>query len=493
MNRLAASDGALARFRRTFIGDRVFYKTVLGLVLPIIVQNMISNFVNLLDNIMVGQVGTAQMSGVAIANQLLFVFNLTIFGGLSGPGIFGAQFYGAGDYEGLRQTFRFKLWTAAVVLAGAVMVFLAFDRPLISLYLTGEGNAADAAAMLGYGRSYLKVMLWGLLPFALSQAYSGTLRETGETMLPMKASIAAVLTNLCLNYILIFGKLGFPVLGVVGAAIATVISRYVELSIIVIYTHLHKEKFPFIEGIYRSLKVPRDLAFSIFRKGTPLLANELLWSLGVTTMTQIFSTRGLNVVAGLNISSTIVNLFNVVFISMGVAVAVMVGQALGAGDIPRARAYVWKLIFFSICTCIVIGGTLAAVATVIPRIYNTTDEVRKLATYFMLTSALYMSFNATAHCCYFTIRSGGKTFITFLFDSAYSWLVAVPYAYALTHFTKLDIFILYPVSFITDAIKGIIGVIVVRTGYWAQNIVASGAGSDISSEKTARSDTGTDQ
>lgn len=493
MAQISVPAGVPGRFRRTFIGDRAFYKAVFTLVLPIIVQNTISNFVNLLNNIMVGQVGTAQMSGVAIANQLLFVFNLTIFGGLSGSGIFGAQFFGAGDNEGLRHTFRFKLWTAAVILAGAVAVFLAGGKTLISLYLTGEGNAADAAAMLDYGRSYLKVMLWGLLPFALSQVYSGTLRETGETMLPMKASIAAVFTNLCLNYVLIFGKLGFPVLGVVGAAIATVISRFVELAIIVIYAHRHTEKFPFIVGMYRSLKVPGKLALNIFKRGMPLLVNELLWSLGVTTLTQIFSTRGLNVVAGLNISSTIVNLFNVVFISMGVAVAVMVGQALGAGDIPRARAYVWKLIFFSICTCIVIGGALAAVSPVIPRIYNTTGDVRRLATYFILTSALYMSFNATTHCCYFAIRSGGKTFITFLFDSAYSWVVAVPFAYVLTHFTRLDIFILYPVSYITDAVKCVIGVIIVRTGYWAQNIVASRAGSDTSPEKTACSDASTDQ
>jgi len=185
-------------------------------------------------------------------------------------------------------------------------------------------------------------------------------------------------------------------------------------------------------------------------------------------------------VAGLNISSTIVNLFNVVFISMGVAVAVMVGQALGAGDIPRARAYVWKLIFFSICTCIVIGGALAAVSPVIPRIYNTTDDVRMLATYFMLTSALYMSFNATTHCCYFAIRSGGKTFMTFLFDSAYTWAVAVPFAYVLTHFTKLDIFILYPISYLADAVKCLIGVLVVRAGYWAQNIVVSDVATDLS-------------
>ena len=380
-----------ARFRNTFIGDRKFYIKVFMLVLPLIVQNTISNFVNLLDNIMIGLVGTPQMSGVAIANQLLFVYNLTIFGGLSGAGIFGAQFFGAGDHEGLRYTVRFKLWTVAVILTIALAVFLTCGDRLIMLYLTGEGDAAERAAMFEYSRSYLRIMLLGLLPFSLSQVYSGTLRETGDTLVPMVASLAGVFTNLCLNYILIYGKLGAPVLGVAGAAIATVISRFVELAIIVAYVHRNAGKFQFVQGLYRTIKLPKSLAFNIIKKGIPLLVNELLWSLGMTTLTQIFSTRGLNVVAALNITSTLTNMFNVVYISMGSAVAVMVGQALGADDIPRAKQTAWRLIFFNVCICIVIGGILVALSPILPYIYNTTDDVRKLATRFMQTGAIYMS------------------------------------------------------------------------------------------------------
>ncbi len=464
----------IGRFRNTFIGDRAFYKSVLTLVLPIIAQNSISNFVNLLDNIMVGQVGTAQMSGVAIVNQLTFVFFLTMFGGIAGPGIYGAQFYGARNYEGLRQTFRFKLWTVVVIYVIAVTVFLTKGKYLISLYLTGEGDPAQAAEMLAYGSKYLFVMLFGLLPFALTTAYSSTLRETGESLLPMKAGIAAVLVNLALNYILIFGKFGAPALGVVGAAIATVISRYVELTIIVIYTHRHVERFPFIKGLYSSLRVPFSLIKVIMKKGILLLLNELFWSLGVTTQTQIFSTCGLNVIAGLNISGTVTNLFNVVFISMGTAVGVMTGQALGANDIKKAKSIVWKLIFFSICTCIVIGGMLAAVSPFVPKLYNTTEDVRRLATHFMLTSAGYMAFFSITHNSYFAIRSGGKTLITFIFDSVYLWCFCIPYVYMLTHFANLSILAIYPLSYVPEVIKSFIGVAILRKGYWAQNIVADG-------------------
>ena len=467
-----ASTGAFSRLRSTFIGDRSFYATVFMLVLPIIVQNAISHFVNLLDNIMIGQVGTPQMSGVAIANQLIFVFNLTIFGGLSGAGIFSAQFFGAKDNDGLRNTVRFKLWTVVVIFVIAITILLTFGDQLIFLYLTGEGDASEREAMFRYSISYLRIMLWGLLPFALSQVYGSTLRETGETMLPMKASVAGIVTNLCLNYILIYGKLGFPALGVEGAAIATVISRFVELAIIMVYTHRHAGIFQFIEGLYRSIKIPKDLTLTIIKTGMPLLVNELLWSLGVTALTQIFSTRGLNVVAGLNITSTVTNLFNVVMFSMGSATAIMVGQALGADDISRAKQTAWRLMFFNVCLCIVIGGLLAVLSPIIPYIYKTTDDVRKMASHFMRTSAFYMCFNAVTHCAYFTIRSGGKTFATFLFDSVYTWVVFVPLAYLLTHFTTMDIMLLYPVCYLADVLKCIIGIIVVKSGYWAQNMVS---------------------
>ncbi len=463
--------GLFCRFKNTFIGDKAFYSTVFALIMPIIVQNTVSNFVSLLDNVMVGRVGTLQMSGVAIANQLIFVYSLAIFGAVSGAGIYGAQFAGARDWDGLRHSFRFKLLVAVVITAVGAAVMALWDSPLISLFLTGDGDAADAAAILSYSRSYLAVMLFGLLPFSISQCYSGTLRETGETLLPMLASIAAVLVNLTFNYILIYGKCGFPELGVTGAAIATVLSRFVELGIIVVWTHTHHGKFHFMTGVYRSLKIGKALAKSIAGKSIPLLANELLWSLGITTLVQMFSTRGLTVVAALNISSTITNLFNVFFISMGTAVAVMVGQDLGADDIELAKKHVWKLIFFSVAVCVFIALVLMVAAGYIPAIYKTEADVRDLAAVFMRTSALYMAFNAVAHCCYFTLRSGGKTFVTMLFDSVYTWVVCVPYTYLLVHYTALDIGLLYPVAYLTDALKCVVGLLVVRTGYWAKNIV----------------------
>ncbi|MBR4861929.1 MAG: polysaccharide biosynthesis C-terminal domain-containing protein, partial [Firmicutes bacterium] len=258
------------RKKYNLIGDRQFYKKVCMITLPIIVQNGITTFVNLLDNIMVGQVGTEQMSGVAIANQLVFIFNLCIFGAVAGAGILGAQFYGSRNTEGLRNTFRFKLVCSIVLSLTFFAIFIFCGDALIGAFLhEGEGGS-DLESTLHYGKQYLLVVMAGLIPFALTQGYSGTLRETGQTVVPMVAGIVAVFVNLIFNYILIFGKLGVPALGVVGAAIATALSRYVEFGIVAVWTHTHAEQNPFACGLYRHFHIPAALAKQIFAVGLPL-------------------------------------------------------------------------------------------------------------------------------------------------------------------------------------------------------------------------------
>lgn len=443
----------------------------LTVAVPIMIQNGITNFVSLLDNIMVGRVGTEQMSGVAIINQLMFVFNISIFGAVSGAGIFGAQFWGCGKQEGVRHTFRFK-WIAAIVLVvlAGLLFFLAGEE-LILLYLHGEGNDVQLEETLFYAKQYLKVMLWGLLPFGICQVYTSTMRECGETMLPMKAGIVAVVVNMCLNYLLIFGKFGMPQLGVVGAAIATVVSRYVEVAIVITWAHTHKDKQPYIEGIYRSFHIPGSLVGKILLKGTPLMLNEIMWSIGMAMLMQCYSLRGLDAVAGLNISSTISNLFNVVYIAMGSAVSIIVGQLLGAGKMKEAKETDTKLIAFSVASCFVMGGLLALVAPLFPLLYNTTDVVRALGTGFIRIVAVCMPLYAFVHCAYFTLRSGGKTIVTFLFDSVFVWVVSIPLAYILSRFTELPVIPLYFICQSLEAIKCIIGFVLIKKGVWLQNIV----------------------
>lgn len=446
---------------------------VLAVAVPIMIQNGITNFVGLLDNIMVGRVGTEQMSGIAIVNQLLLVYNLAIFGAISGAGIFSAQFYGCEDHKGVRHTFRFKIYICAAITLIGIAILSLFGENLILLYLHGEGNDLALEAALHYGKEYLWVMLFGLIPFGIEQIYTGTLRECGETMVPMTAGVVAVMVNLFLNYLLIFGKFGFPELGVVGAAIATVISRYVQAAIVVIWTHTHKERMPFIVGAYRSFKIPGSLAAKITVKGTPLMINEILWAAGMAVLMQCYSIRGLETVAALNISTTISNLFNVVFMAMGSAISIIVGQLLGAGKMEEAKDTDTKLIAFSVMSCVAIGLVLILLAPLFPMMYNTTDAVKELAAWFLRIAAACMPIAAFMHSTYFTLRSGGKTIITFLFDSVFLWCITTPLAFVLSRYTTLPIVPLYLICQMVDIFKCILGFILVKKGLWLQNIVGA--------------------
>ena len=457
---------------KKWIGDRKFYKLVLTLVIPLVIQQGITNLVSLLDNIMVGGLGTESISAVAIVNQIMMVFNLSIFGGLSGASIFGAQFFGKGDIEGMRHTFRFKLYFALAGTLVAMGVFILFGESFISLFLKGEGAGEAAHHTLQAGRAYMNIMLVGLIPFAIVQTYAGTLRETGETVSPMIASVIAILVNLVLNYLLIFGHFGFPRMGVMGAAVATVISRYVELIYLLTHAHRHPEKYRFLHGAYASGYVPGVLVKKITLTGFPLLANELLWSLGMTFINQCYSTRGLAAVAAVNITGTAWNLFCVIMFAMGNAVAILVGQRLGAGDKQGARDMDRKLVFLTVVVHIVMGTLLVLCSGMIPLLYNVEPAVRETTSRLLIIAGLALPIHSYVHVVYFSIRSGGKTGITFLFDCVYTWLVPAPLAFCLSRFTDWPIVAVYLCVQFIDVVKVIIGALMLHSDFWVTNVVS---------------------
>ena len=461
------------KFKSKFIGDKLFYRRVLSLAVPMIIQNAITSFVSFLDNIMVGQIGTEQMSGVAIVNQLMFVFNICIFGGVSGAGIFGTQFYGKGDYEGQKYAFRFKLYTSALISAVALCLLSFCNTQLISLYLNDTGSVGDITLALNYGKEYLAIMIIGLVPFALSQTYISSIRETGQTFVPMLAGIVAVITNLILDYALIFGVGDIiPSMGVAGAAIATVVARFIECGIVLLWTHRNKERNPYIIGAYKSFGIPGRICKDILIKGTPLMLNEMFWASGMTVIVQCYAVRGLEVVAAQNISSTITNLFNIVYLQLGGCISIVVGQFLGAGKLEEAKDADNKMIFFSVGCCVVMAAFMMVIGRYFPSIYNTEESIRELARVFIAISASVMPLCAFSHCTYFTLRSGGKTVITFLFDSVFTWVVMIPFAFFLSRHTTLPIYLVFFLVQFTESIQVCIGFFMVKSGAWVQNIVS---------------------
>lgn len=451
-----------------FIGDKAFYRKVMIIVLPIMLQNALTNLVSMVDNIMVGTLGTEQLSAVAIVNQLLFVFNLAVFGITAGVGIFTAQYYGKGDNDGIRSTVRLKFVLSIILLFAAILLFQFAGSFLIESYLHDGDQNMNLELAFAEGKRYLSIMLIGLIPFVISQVYGGTLREVEKTAFPMVASLIAVAVNLTLNYVFIF-SMG---LGVAGAAIATVISRFVECFAIIIFVAVNKNKsLPFMKGIYSNFVISSDLVKRVLPKALPLLANEFCWSLGIALLNYCYSLRGLDVVAATNITSTISNLFNVSTISFGTAISIIIGGLLGAGKIEEAKRTNIKLTFTSFVISIIFGIVLFFASDVFPQVYNTTPQVKELASTLIKCYVFYLPMSSLMNSFYFAMRSGGKTVITFLFDSVYMIFVSVPFTLIIAKLTSIHIIGVYALSLGIEIFKVVLGFILIIQGKWMQNIV----------------------
>ena len=219
------------------------------------------------------------------------------------------------------------------------------------------------------------------------------------------------------------------------------------------------------------MKVPLAVVKKFFITGAPLLINETLWSVGIFMQNQAYSLRGLNAVAGQNIANTINNVFNISFIAMGDAVAIIVGQLLGAGKMKEAKKTDTWIISASVMMGLVIMAVMTLTAPLFPRIYNTNEEARRLAAWFLIVQAVAAPKDAFLHTSYFTLRSGGKTIITFFFDSFFMCVVSVPTAFILSRYTDLSVIVIFAAVHAMDLIKCVIGYVLVRKNVWMKNIV----------------------
>jgi putative MATE family efflux protein len=458
---------------KLYFGDRAFYKMALTVALPMMLQNLITNLVGMLDNIMVGKLGTEQVSGVSIVNQILFVYSLAIFGGLSGIGIFTAQYYGKGDQQGIRYTLRLKALIGTGIFAVGTAILLVFQEPLIDLFLHDGSYEGDLELTMAYAKDYLFVMLFGLIFFAFTQVFADTMRQTGDTFTPMLVGFIAVGTNCLLNYLLIFEHpmLRLPGWGVKGAAAATAVSRVTECLILTCYVYSKKKKFPYIKGAFKSLYIPGAALGTMLRKGMPILFNEILWSSGMTAMSVAYSLHGLDVVAGYSISPTVSNLFSMAFLSLGSSIGIIAGKRLGAGDGESAYDAARKMTVFSPTVSLAVGALMFFFGGEVTRFYNTSPESIELAKFFIRACSFALPLWSVSNASYFTLRSGGKTVITSLFDSGFVWLVSVPAAFGLYYICHLPIHWIYPIVLCLELIKDVVGVVLVRKRVWIRTLV----------------------
>mgnify|MGYP002559644460 CR=1 FL=1 len=439
-------------------------KQIWTIAYPILISLLMENMIGLTDTAFLGRVGEVELGASALAGVYYMAIFMLGFGFSIGVQILIARRNGEGRLREIGPIFQQGL--LFLLFFAAVMFFVSKSFTPLLLRRLIDSDAVYTAAI-----SYLDWRIYGFFFSFAAVLFRAFYVGTTNTRILTANSVVMVLTNVVLNYILIFGKFGAPEMGVEGAAIATVISRYVELAIVAGWAHSHKARNAFIVGAYRSMYIPGKLLKSITVKGMPLLANEFLWSSGMAVLNQCYSTCGLDVVPAMNICSTLFNLGSVVYLSMGNSVGIIMGQMLGAGHSEEdVRDTNRKLIAVSIASGVMFGGLMAAVSEAFPGIYNTTDAVRHLAAQLIWISAVMMPFGSYLNATYFTLRSGGQTFVTFLFDSCFMWVFCVPLAFCLSRFTNLPILPLYAICQATDFIKCVIGTVMLKQGKWIQNL-----------------------
>ncbi len=444
-----------------FIGDQAFYKRLFAVAAPIVLQQLITTSVQLVDNVMVGKLGEQAIGSVSVVNQLYFVVILITFGALGGAGIFTAQYFGSKDFDKLKQTFRFKLLIGFGVAVVSFILFSLFGETLIRLF-------TDNPVTIQGGLDYLSIAKWSAFPWILSVAIGNTFRETGVTKPLLKISIVAILTNTALNFVMIFGMFGFPALGIVGAALATLIARFVELGLTLILLKKNGEHFS--TELKDLFKIDKKILTSIVLMALPLTLNEALWSSGQTVFLHAYSTRGDSALAAMNISGTISQLVFVTFGGIATAVAVLVGNTLGTNDLEKAKDNARKLIAFAIVFAMCAGLILFILSFFILNIYDVSESTKSIARFCIRVNALFIPVYSFNVAVYFTLRSGGDTRSTLLMDAGYMWAVTVPAAILLAYLTNLPVIYMFFIVQMLDIPKMLFGLSRYKKGYWVKNL-----------------------
>lgn len=449
---------------KKFFGNKAFYKATLAIALPIMAQQFVTSFVNLIDNIMIGSVGSLALTSVTVANRVYLIFNSTMFGICGAAGIFIAQYYGAKNKEKCQKILNINLACGFFVAALFVLALLIVPRQLMEIF-------SSQFVVVDESLKYLQYAVLTYVPFAFSFSIMMALRAVGINKIQLLVGVITVAINTSLNYILIFGHFGFPVLGVQGAAIATAIARFVEMFIYMAILLRKKHMFHFsIQGL---LHLDMALIRSMVRKAIPLTVNEILYSLGLTMIFLSYMRCDENLISGISVVDTVMQIAYIVFGGLSSAVSILIGNRLGANEIEEAKTNSYRLLTFGVMIGIVMGTTLIFVAPIIASFYNVEDIIKQTIVSLLSIKSILLPIYVYNVCIFFTLRAGGDTFSTMLMDSGFLWCAGVLLSTLLSMFLDIPLVMLYAIVESCDLIKLFVATYFFKKGRWAKNMTIS--------------------
>ncbi|UCH58333.1 MAG: MATE family efflux transporter [Anaerolineales bacterium] len=448
-----------------FFRDREYFSRLFSLAFPIALQNFVMSSLNMVGIMLIGQLGETPVAAVGLANQLFFLLTLSLFGISSGAAMFTAQLWGKGDIPNIRRVLGFCLLFSL----GVALIFMgvALLAPGAALRLYSQDPLVIVT-----GSGYLRIFGWSYLFMAITFSYAAVLRSIGDVKRPLFVSTGALVLNTLLSYGLILGKLGFPALGVQGAALAALIARILECLVLLLLTYWHRS--PVAAGLGELLRIDKSFVWRVIKPVLPVWLNELLWSLGVTTYYAIYAHIGTDSVAAMNIAASIDSLALVVFVGIGNACAILVGNRIGAGEEDLAYRYAARSLVLGIAAAILIGGLVLLASQPILSFYKVAPGVIEYSRRILLVIALFLWVRVSNMILIIGIfRSGGDTRFSLTVDGGLIWLVGVPAAYLGAFVLHLPIYWVYLLVMSDELTKFVIGLFRFASRKWIHNLAAA--------------------
>jgi putative MATE family efflux protein len=443
-------------------GDRAFFAALLKIALPITIQQLALSLLNATDVLLIGQLGETAVAAVGLANQIFFLLNLLLFGIISGSAIFTAQFWGRRDLAGIRQVLGISLLLA--VTGGLGFTLLAVLAPEWALRIY-----TSDAAVIAQGAPYLRVVGLSYVVTAVTYAYSAVLRSTEHVRLPTVVSVIALSLKTILGYLLIFGHFGLPQMGVVGAAVATCIARYGECAALLALTYIRRT--PAAAPLRELLGADRAFVRRFLTTTAPVVIEEVIWSLGITTYYAIYARIGTEAVAAINIATAIEGLVFVTFIGLGNSAAIMIGKQIGAGELAQAGEYAGRFLRLAMAVGAAAGGLILLGASPILGLYKITPETRAVAQAVLTVMACVLWARASNMVMIVGImRSGADTRFALVADIAPLWLVGIPLALIGAFVLHLPTHLVYVLVMCDELSKFFVSAWRVRSGRWIHRI-----------------------
>ncbi|MDR7855256.1 MATE family efflux transporter [Tissierella sp.] len=442
--------------------DKVFLRNMLKIALPVMIQNLITSSLNMVDTIMVGKLGEVEIAAVGIANQYFFFFTMILIGLCGGCSVYISQYWGKKDFTNIKRVLGLGL--VSVLLVSIIFMAVGFINPekIISIF-------NKDSTVIDLGGKYLFIVLFSYIFTAVTFIYSYSLRSIGNTLAPLIVNIAALLCNVFFNYILIFGKFGAPALGVEGAAIATLIARVVEAIALVFL--VYKDN-----GVFAAkLRELKDLNLDFFKKSyriiLPVLLNDVLWAMASLIYSVVYGRMGTGATAAIQICNTVSNMFMVVTFGMASASAIMIGNSIGEGKEEQTIDYAKKFMGISSFVSIILGLSLALTSPLILDLFSVSSEVRS-STLIMLyiISIIFIVRFLGMIIIVGILRGAGDARSALIIEGSTMWFIGVPLTIMGAFLFKLPVHLVYALAILEEVAKLILGLMRLKSRKWINNI-----------------------